>query len=180
MLKRLFASLTVIVVLGFGCTSTITPKAESPAEELSTGYQNSQYGFGFDYPKSMDVHNRTDETRATDYLGMNVDFFVSLRDVVMDTKPTTVAYFYAVTPQITSDTFKASLEASSPNGAVKVTNVEDISINNIDMKKITSTTEMDQDKTHYFFQQADSTIIVSVFLNQEALFDGVVKTFQYE
>ncbi len=181
MLKHLLASLSLIAVAGFGCRSFPLSPSTAPAEtEQSTGYQNSQYGFGFDYPKSMDVHNRTDETRATDYLGMNVDFFVSLRDIVMDTKPTTIAYFYAVTPAITADGFKISLEATNPNGAVKVTNVEDVTVNGIAMKKVTSTTEMKQDKTHYLFDTNGSTIIVSVFLNQESAFEGVLPSFQFE
>lgn len=173
-MKRLFAALAILAVAGFGC---VAKQEEVAVDPNATVYENAQYGFSFAYPSNMELRQREEEVRADEYLGIQVDFFASLRDTVMDTKPTNVAWFYAA-PGLTTDAFAAALVASNADGAVQVKSMEDVTVNGLAMKKVTSTTEMGKDKTHYLVDRDGTMLIVSVYLMQEAAWDEVLQTMR--
>jgi hypothetical protein len=170
-MRRLLTSLAVLAVVGVGCVS------QPAVPEGTTLYENEQYGFAFAYPPNLEARVRDEELRQTQYLGLKVDFFLSLRDTVRDKKPTNIAWFYAA-PGLTTDGFKASLEASDTNGAVKVTAMESVKINNLELTKVTSTTEIGTDKYHYLFDGNGTTVIISVFVAEETAFDPVLQTIR--
>lgn len=175
-MKRLFATLAILAVAGFGCTNpgNDVPTAVDPSW---TVYENAEYGFSFAYPSNMELRQREEEDRADDYLGIQVDFFASLRDTVMDSQPTNVAWFYAA-PGLTTEAFTEALVASNAGGAVQVKSTEDVTVNGIAMTKVVSTTEMGKDKTHYLVDRDGTTLVVSVFLMQEAAWDEVLATMR--
>lgn len=173
-MKRLLAALAILAVAGFGCVGAQDQVAVDPS---ATVYENAQYGFSFAYPSNLEVRQRPDADRQTQYLGVDADFFVSLRDTVKDSKPTNVAWFYAV-PGMTVDTFTAALVASNASGAVQVKSTEDVTMNGLEMTKVTSTTEMGEDKTHYLVDRDGTLVIVSVFLLEEAAWDEVLATMR--
>jgi len=173
-MKRLLIAFAILAVAGFGCVSKQNQEA-AVVDPNATRYENAQYGFSFAYPSNLEVRQREENIRATPYLGIDADFFISLRDTVRDTKPTNIAWFYAA-PGLTADAFTAALVASNPNGAVQVKSVEDVTVNGLDMKKVTSTTEMGDDKTHYLFERNGSLVIVSVFLQEDAAWSEVLAT----
>ena len=134
-------------------------------------YQNEQYAFGFTYPKNMEVRIREEENRQTDYLGFPVDFFISLRDIEREDKPVNIAMFYAA-QGLTVDAFKAALEASDPV-SVTVTATEDVDVNGLKATKVTSTTAVGIDKTHYLFDRNGQTVVVSVILQEVSTFQPI-------
>ncbi len=173
-MKKLLIAAALLALAGFGCAKA--PAATSgTVPEGGRAYENAQYGIALTLPKGVEMRQREDAVRQTKYLGLNVDFFASLRDLVHDAKPTNLAFFYAV-PKLSTDDFAKALEASGANGAVKVKSTEDVTIGGIAMKKITSTTEMGEDKVHYLFDAKDSTVIVSEFIGQEKEFDPIFAT----
>jgi len=171
-MNRLLAIIAILSVVGFGC---ITKSQDVPPESEAGGYENAQYGFSFSYPTNLEVREREEANRATKYLGFDADFFISLRDTVRDVKPTNIAWFYAA-PNMTVEKFTAALEASNSDGAVKVKSVEDVTVNGFAMKKMTSSTEMGEDKVHYLFDHNGTLIIVSVFIAEEETWGGVLQT----
>lgn len=175
-MKRLFAALVLLAVAGFGCTDAAKNGAVA-VDPDATVYENAQYGFSFAYPSTMDVRQREEEVRATQYLGIDVDFFISLRDIVRDDKPTNIAWFYAA-PGLTAEAFSAALVASNASGAVQVTSTEDVEVGGLEMKKVTSTTEMGADKVHYLVDRDGTLIIVSVFIGETSAWDGVLATMR--
>jgi len=175
-MKKFFPFLIVAAVAAIiAAIFFFQPKAPSEPVADTNVYQNDQYKFGFTYPKNLDVRVREDENRQTDYLGMPVDFFISLRDVEREEKPVTLAVFYA-SPTLSIDAFKTALEASDP-ASVKVTATEELSIGGLAMTKVTSTTAIELPKTHYLFDREGQTVIVSVILQEEANFAPVLETF---
>lgn len=171
MLKRLLASLTLLAVAGFGCAA--------PVPLDTTAYVNEQYGFSFGYPSNIEVRVREEENRETQYLGLDADFFASVRDTVRDKKATNIFFLYAL-PGATVDSFTAALAASNPDGTVQVTSVEDVEANGFEAKKVISTTEMGRDKTHYLFEADGALVVASVFLTEEAVFETMFQTFRRE
>ena len=171
-MKRLFAALAIVAVAGFGCAKT----PERPVLDPNmTAYENADYGFTFAYPSNMEVRQREGENRASQYLGFDVDFFISLRDTVREKDATNIAWFYAA-PGLSADAFTAALVASNPDGVVEVKSVEDVVMNGLQLKKVTSTTEMGTDKAHYLFDRNGTLIIVSVFLGEETAWNDVFQT----
>jgi hypothetical protein len=170
-MKRLLLGLALLTLVGAGCAAP----AVKPAD--TTTYANAQYGFAFEYPaKTMDVHVREDAIRKAKYLGLDADFFASVRDTVQDPKNlTTLAYLYAV-PGLTVDAFKAALVKSATGITVKETTPH--TVNGIQMTKIVSTTASGEDKTHELFTLNGQTIIIDEFLFQEKEFDAVLSTFR--
>ncbi|OGL67228.1 hypothetical protein A2856_04200 [Candidatus Uhrbacteria bacterium RIFCSPHIGHO2_01_FULL_63_20] len=164
-MKRLFASAAILMLVGAGC-------AGRPDEDL-TEYANAQYGFAFDYPDGLEVRVRPDDVRAAKYLGLDVDFFASLRDLTKGEKPENIAFFYAA-EGLSADTFVQALEGSGP--AIAVKSREDLRKNGIALTKITSTTESGEDKTHYLFDRGGHTVIVSEFLYQHELFAPILES----
>lgn len=172
-MKRLLIALSIVVLAGFGCAKA--PVTNGPSADGSWPYVNNDYGLQMTLPTGVEVRTREAENRKSDYLGFDADHFASLRDTVRDEKATNLAYFYAV-PKLSADDFAKALEASNATGAVKAKSIENVTINGIAMKKITSTTEMGEDKIHYLFEVKDSTIIVSQFIGEEAKFDPIFAT----
>jgi hypothetical protein len=174
-MKRLFIALLLVPVLGMGCVGA----GQSPTGETvvtDNTYKNAQYGFSFAYPTSVEVHVREDSLRPSVYLGLDVDFFASVRDTVREEKPVNLAYFYDA-KDLTTDAFTTALTASDASISVKST--EDVTINAIPLTKIVSTTAVGVDKTHYLFTASDgSTIIVSVFLYEEEYFQPIFDTLR--
>lgn len=166
-MRRALAIFALFALAGAGC-------AKAPAFE-GTAYENAQYGFAFDYPTNMEVRTRPDDVRETQYLGIDVDFFASLRDTVKEAKPLNVAAFYA-SPGLTADMFVSALEASGPG--IKVTSRTVEKRGKLSMTKVASTTEAGDEKAHYLFERGNDTVIVSVFLTQDEAFAPILDTFR--
>ncbi|TAK03339.1 hypothetical protein EPO34_04725 [Patescibacteria group bacterium] len=165
-MKRLLPILSLIVLAGAGC---FAPSFEG------TAYENAEYGFAFNYPSDMEVRTRPDDVRETQYLGLDVDFFATLRDTVKEAKPLNIAAFYAV-PGLTDDAFAAALTGSG--AGIAVTSRESEKRGGIRMTKVVSTTESGEEKAHYLFDRDGKTIIVSVFLTQGEAFSPILETFR--
>ncbi len=173
-MKKLLIAAALLALVGFGCAKA--PVATNVAvSEGGKSYDNAQYGISLTLPRDVEMRQREDAVRKTKYLGLDVDFFASLRDLVRDAKPTNLAFLYAA-PKLSVDDFEKALVASSENGAVKVKSTEDVTIGGIAMKKITSTTEMGEDKVHYLFDAKGSTIIVSEFIGENEEFEPILGT----
>lgn len=172
-MKKLLTILSILAVAGFGCAKG--PVADGSSADGSWPYINNDYGLQMNLPTGVEVRSRQDGSPLTKYLGFDADHFASLRDTVRDAKATNLAYFYAV-PKLSPDDFAKALEASNAAGAVKAKSIEDVTTNGIAMKKITSTTEMGEDKIHYLFDLKDKTIIVSQFIGEEKEFDPIFAT----
>ncbi len=175
-MKRLFAALAILAVAGFGCTNagSDVPAAVDPSW---TVYENGQYGFSFAYPSNMEVRQREEDVRPTQYLGVDADFFISLRDTVRDAKPTNVAWFYGASG-LTVKAFEAALVASNANGAVQVKSSEKVTVNGLELTKVVSTTELGTDKVHYLVDRDGTLVIVSVFLAEETAWEPVLRTMR--
>jgi hypothetical protein len=174
-MKRLLFALSLVVVLGFGCTQkkgelSVTP-VDTKAESAGV-YTNAQYGFEVALPRGVEAKPRVEDDRQTEYLDLPVDFFVSIRDTVIDPKTVVnLAYVYA-SPDLTVDGLVAALEKSSAQVKVKTRDV--INVNGVEVTKLVSTTEAGEDKTHYVFQGKDATIVMSVFLNLAENFTPII------
>jgi len=174
-MKKLLIAAAFLALVGFGCAKSPASTATVVPADFVNSYENSQFGISFAFPAGVEMRQREEENRPQKYLGIDVDFFASLRNVVRDEKATNLAFFYAA-PKLSTDAFVTALEATNADGAVKVTSTEDVTINGIPMKKITSTTEMGTDKVHYLFDAKDSTIIVSRFIYEEGEFEPIFAT----
>lgn len=170
-MKKLLIVLSVLALVGAGCNWGNT----KPAFQ-GTAYENSEYSFAFDYPTTQDVHSRDVEIQPHDYLGLEVKFFASIRDLVKDNVPTNLAFLFA-SPRLSVDDFRQKLEAS---GAVGIQDVETVKINDLTMYKFTNTTAYDAEimKYHYLFDRGDQTIIISVFVGEDELLEPTLATFR--
>lgn len=173
-MHKLFATLALVSLVGFGCVVNEVP---APAASTTTMYVNQQYGFTLEHSQDVEAKDREEKNRATKYLGLDVDFFVSIRNMVRDEKPSSLAFAYAV-PGLTVDAFTAALVASDPTGAVAVTSVEDVTEGAVTMKKITSTTQVGSDKIHYLWDDRGTTIVFSVFIGEDVEFDPILATLK--
>ena len=173
-MKRLLISLSILALVGAGCFGGKTVEDNTPPPN-TTAYENSEFGFAFNYPPIMDIHVRKESTRPNTYIGMDVDFFASMRDIDRDVKATNIIYMYSV-PSISVDEFVEKLEASDE--AIKLLQKEEIEINEIKLTKLTNSTARGIDKFHYLFESGDKTIILSVFLMEHELFDPVLQTIR--
>lgn len=177
-MKRFLATLAVISLVGFGCVGgESVPTGGAVATSTDTRYENAQYGFALDYPRNIEARVREEDTRQTKYLGLDADFFLSIRDVDREDKATTLAYFYAI-PGMTTDLFTSALTASNAEGAITVKSVEDVEINGVMMKKVVSTTELGSDKTHYLFDGNGTPVVVSVFLEEQEAFEPIFQSIE--
>ncbi len=173
-MKKLLIAAALLALVGFGCAKVPTAMSDA-IPEGGKAYENAQYGISLALPKDVEMRQREDAVRTAKYLGLDVDFFASLRDTVREEKAVNLAFFYAVS-KMSTDEFAKALEASGTNGAVKVKSTEDLTINGVAMKRITSTTEMGEDKVHYLFDAKDSTIIVSEFIGENEEFEPILGT----
>ncbi len=174
-MKRLsFALLlTTVLLTGFGCA----PKADAPiATPGQTVYENAEYGFALTYdPTVTEVKPRPDDVREDMYLGLPVDFFVSIRHFVPNEKPENLAYVYTA-KNLSVEGFTKALTASDPAN-VKIISTGEETVNGVTFTKVLSTTAALDDKTHYLWIKGDTTLIFSVFLTQEELWQEVFQTF---
>lgn len=178
-MKKLAIALSALALLGAGCQ---WGNPEPPF--VGTAYENSEYSFAFDYPETMDVRSREASVQPYDYLGMEVKFFASLRDLVKDNVPTNIAFLFAA-PRLTADEFRQKLEAS---GAQDIRGPETIQSNGLTIYKFTNSTAAGRDlegeeisaleKYHYLFDRGDQTIIASIFIGEHILFEPVLTTFR--
>lgn len=168
------------MLVGAGCLggSQGTGEYVSPFEDGNV-YTNTEFGFAFDYPREFDVHVRPDETRPYEYLGMDVDFFTSFRDIARDVKPTTIFFLYSV-DKLSVDEFTATLDATdqTEENEVQIVSVEEVQFNDIEMTKIESTTALGTPKFHYLFDLDGTTIIVSIFLAETTAAQPTLETFR--
>ncbi|MFC1787786.1 hypothetical protein ACFLZY_01045 [Patescibacteria group bacterium] len=170
-MKKLLIILVVVMLVGGGCFS----KKEPIPEFAGTTYENPQYQFSFEYPVEMEVRVREEQNRAHQYLGLDVDFFASLRDTFSENKPVNVIYLYAIEGLSVED-FKDQLENSGVSEGIK--SEETVKVNGIKMTKIINASAAGDDKTHYLFDHNGTTLILSVFLYQEEKFESVLQTFE--
>ena len=166
-MKRFLIALSLVVLAGAGCAKHVT------APDL-TAYENAPYGFAFDYPKNMEIHVPTEATRKVPYLGIAGEYFIALRDTVAEEKPLNIASFFAA--GLTVDDFVKKLEASGTGIVVK--SKEPVEKNGLKMTKVTSTTESGEEKIHYLFDHAGTTVIVEEFLYQHDAFAPILDSFR--
>ncbi len=173
-MKKLFAAIALIALTGFGCATT---QSSAPAGEKSSTYQNTQYGYAFDYPEHDEVHVRDEAVRPDLYLKHPVDFYASLRDAhrPKEEKPVNLAYFFAA-KDWTLAQFKQALLESGPNVAVK--SMEPVVINHVTFTKVVSTTDLGIDKIHYLLDRNGTLLVFNVFIREDANFENVFKTFR--
>jgi len=151
-------------------TASVVPE---PSVELSETYTDQGYGFGFNHPADFAVRERPEGKRAQQYLGMETSFFASLRDMEREEKPVSVAFFYAV-PDLSVETFTQAVNDDESVG--EVTSTESMTINGLEVTKVVNTTPLDIDKVHYLFIVDDTTIVTSVFLDEEEAFEPILQT----
>ena len=82
-MKKLLIAAALLALVGFGCAKA--PVATNVAvSEGGKSYDNAQYGISLTLPRDVEMRQREDAVRKTKYLGLDVDFFASLRDLVRD------------------------------------------------------------------------------------------------
>lgn len=171
-MKRLSSTLLLAAILftGFGCA----PKEETVSTQ--TTYENTQYGFALTYDTAVtELRVRPDTVREDEYLGIPVDFFVSIRNFVPNEKPENLAFLYAA-KALTVEEFTQALTASDPAN-VQVVSTSEETVNGTVFTKVVSTTAALDDKTHYLWMNGETTLIFSVFLLKEELWQEVFQTF---
>lgn len=179
--NKLFWVIAVVVIALAGVYGYVsysdsgTDQVVQEMPEFSNDYSNDEYNFTFSYGNDFNAKTREEDNRDFEYLGEDVDFFLSFRDVVSDKKPVSIAFFYAL-PGGDMERFETMVNDSDKAGEVKRT--ESMDVNGIDVTKVISSTAAGTDKTHYLFKRGDVLIISSVFLNQEDSFEQVLETLR--
>ncbi len=174
-MKRLLISLLFVPVLvGWGCT----PKPPSAPPEKTATYTNSEYGFAFEYPvERMETRDRPQgENRLNPYVGMDMDFFMSVRDITpkANGQAWNIVNFFAV-KDLGVEAFVRALDGGP---GVDILSQETLTIGQVPMTKIVSTTPAGIDKHDYLFSSKGSRIIVSIALAEHGNFEPVLKTFR--
>lgn len=179
--NKLFWVIAVVVIAlagVYGYMSYSDPGADQADQEMAefpNDYTSDEYNFAFSYGNDFNAKTREEDNRDFEYLGEDVDFFLSFRDVVSDKKPVSIAFFYAL-PGGDLERFETMVNDSDKAGEVKRT--ESMDVNGIDVTKVVSSTAAGTDKTHYLFKRGDALIISSVFLNQEDSFEQILETLR--
>jgi hypothetical protein len=174
-MKRLLISLLLIPVLaGWGCA----PKPPSAPPEKTAAYTNIEYGFAFDYPvERMEVRDRpNNDQRRSPYLGIDTDFFVSVRDLSPKAmgQAINIVNFHAANDLGVADFIRALDQEPD----VKIISEESVTMGEIPMTKVVSTTQAGIDKHHYLFSSKNSLVIVSISLTEHGNFEPVLQTFR--
>lgn len=171
-MKRLFFVATMFVLLGVGCTSS--QKTYQPGKD-SLIYYNPEYAFVLNHAQGIEVRNRAQDVRAFKYVGLDVDFFASIRDLVSSKEPESYAYLYAA-QGLSVEAFVQALDASDPS--VEILSVEKMPINDLSVTHVTSTTQAQIDKHHYLFETDGMTVIISEFLHKQEAFEPILKSLR--
>lgn len=177
--SKLFFVLAVIVIAAAGiygymsATNDTNNGPEEVDQELSNTYESPDYNFGFAYSNDYNANKRKEENRDFEYLGEDVDFFLSFRDMVSDKKPVSIAFFYAL-PGGDVEQFEQMINDSDKAG--EVTAVNDLDIGDLGVKEVVSSTAAGIDKTHYVFEREGGLIVISVFLNQKEAFQPTLNS----
>lgn len=158
------------LLLGAGCPRfyQTNPVSETIKPDFEASlYTNTDYGFGFYYPSSMDVKPRPAEEWQTEYLGLSADFFLSVRSSKQSSDDLeNLLFFYATKESVDVDQFLEALTSSDPV-SIQILETEEIKQGGLILTKVISTTASGMDKIHYLFSQKDRLIILSEFLLQE-------------
>lgn len=171
-MKKLLALVALLALTGFGCAA----KTDGPAPLANTQtYTNTQYGFSVMYPENDEIRVREEDVRADKYLGRDVDFFASLRDLKRpkENAPFTLAYVYAAKGMSVA-AFKQALEESGKDIAVKST--KEVKMNGVKMTKVTSTTDSGVDKIHYLLDRNGTLVIFSISISQDAVVEAIMQS----
>lgn len=174
-MKRLLISLCVLGLVGWGCPS---PAPATPGEKVEA-YTNAQYGFVFDYPvERMEVRDRPDdENRRSPYVGIDTDFFMSVRDL---TPKANGAFINIVNFHAVKDLEVAAfVRALDKEPGVEIVSEESVTMGQGPMTKIVSTTQAGIDKYHYLFETKDSIVVISIALAEQSNFESVLQTFRF-
>jgi hypothetical protein len=167
-------------LLGSGCPR-LSQKDETPsnpATQKDFTYQDSLYGFIFDYPSGVEMKPRPIEIQDTDYLGIPMKFFASLRDYRQGGEsPENIFFFYAANKDLTIDDFTKALIASDPT-SITISQTQSFEQGGLSLTKIINTTASGVEKTHYLFWQNGQLIVLSQFLHQTEVADSMIKTFR--
>jgi len=173
-MKRLLILISTIALVGVGCFGTKSETFET--DFIGATYENNEFGFAFDYPETMEVRTRPQEDRSYEYIGMNTDFFASLRDTTELEQPVSLVWMMAI-PRTNIEQFSATLEGADE--AIKIKSIEEVEINDLTLTKVVNETAMEVDKTHYLLNTEDGlTIIFSVFLNTDEDIAPVLETLR--
>lgn len=169
-------SLVVLLFSGFGCQKFGggSPKIKIP--DGWSAYENSEYSFKLGYPSNMEMRDRDVAQQDSTYAGMQGKFFASLRDVKRETKPVSIALFYAM-EDVDLEGFEQSLVASDKDN-ISIKEVTDVTQGDLALKKVVSSTALGIDKTHYLFWKDNKLVVVSVILDEEEVFDPILATLQ--
>lgn len=139
-----------------------------------TTFESVDYGFSVSYPDNMELKERSSDQQDSTYVGLQGKFFLSLRETEREAEPTSLALFYAM-KEVDFEKFNEALVASDQEN-ITIKEIVDITQGEIAMKKITSTTAIGMDKTHYLFQQGENLIVISIVLGEEDVFKPVFET----
>lgn len=171
-MNRIIAVMALLVLTGAGChnlSTTYDPEFET------TPYFNEEFGFAFDHTADYDINERAQEHRPFSYIGLDVDFFASLRNLVIASSPESVAYLYAA-PGLTVEQFVNALEAS--DDLTEVVSSETTKTNDLQVTEVVSTTQAETNKSHFVFDRGGTLIIISKFLHTDEYVDPIVDTLR--
>lgn len=165
-MKKLLATLTLVVLAGAGCANPFAKPA----------YTNDTYGFSMDFDANViEMRDRPEEDQPYTYLGLETTYFATLRLKETETeKPNNLAAFYAV-PKMDAEAFKKVIEAGK---GMKVVSTSEETVNNVTLTTVVSTTEAGDDKTHYLFDHDGQTVIVSEYIYQHDAFAPILATLR--
>lgn len=166
----------LLAITGFGCQKD---NSSNTGVDIPSGWKNfesSDYGFSIAYPNNMEMRARAIEQQDSTYVGLQGNFFASLRDPEREEKPVSIAAFYAF-KDLSVEKFIESLQASDPDN-ITIKETSDLSQGGLAMKKIVNTTALGTDKTHYVFSLNGNLIVISVFLEEDGNFAPLVSTMQ--
>ena len=176
--KLIGGVLAAVAVIGIAVWATMssppTPLEESAPTTIA--YQNTEFGFAFDYPTSREAKSREPDVQDSSFLDLDAKFFLSLRDTTREEKPVTVARVYSI-ESVSLEQYTIALEASDP-GNITVKETSDLTQGGLAMKKIVNTTAIGIDKTQYLFWKDSTLVVIEVILQEEPAFDPVFATLR--
>ena len=167
-MKQLLLTCSLILFVGFGCS-----KPETAVIQNLTTYQNTEYGFAFDYDGAKFEAVPSVDRKQKMY-GLDADLFASLRDNSRG-QAFNIINFYAK-EGLTSGDYVKAIEASGPNNKVK--SQIQVTKGKIRMMEIVSSTDSGTDKDHYLFDRNGTTIVLSIAIQEEGTNTPMLSTFR--
>jgi hypothetical protein len=176
-IRNSIALLVAVLLMGLAAYwYEYRPQKEWTVTEGSLWYEDTEHGFVFAYSKDFDVNVRDSDHWATQYAGVSVDHYLSIRDIVSEEKPNNSAFVYAMRGG-SVDAFIQSLEQNVKGAKLESRTQE--SNGDFNITKLVSTTEQPETlKTHYVFESKGYLIIFSVFLGEEEHLPEIINSIK--